>query len=180
MGAMVAVAITAMARGDGGGGGHDGGGHYGATPSAPQAPGRCGRCGPSSSTASPSSSGSVISMLSLGCADRVRRCLIATPIVGRLRVARSPSLCAAAAAIELRGWQRSWADRFPPNHAHAQGKPGGISLTPGRLPLVNSAFGRPSSSGSLAMLLAILHGICRLCRSIRWNQRQLHAGHRSH
>ena len=55
------------------------------SPSAPPAPGRCGRCEPSSSTASPSSSGSVISTPSSGCADRVRRCVIATPIVGRLR-----------------------------------------------------------------------------------------------
>src|SRR6185312_3907979 len=53
-------------------------------PSAPPAPGRGGRCEPSSSTASPSSSGSVISTPSSGCADRVRRCAIATPIVGRL------------------------------------------------------------------------------------------------
>ena len=39
---------------------------------------------PLSSTASPSSSGSVISTPSSGCADRLPRCVIATPIVGRL------------------------------------------------------------------------------------------------
>ena len=47
-------------------------------------------------TASPSSSGSVISTPSSGCADRVRRCVIATPIVGSLLKeeggARSPLL----------------------------------------------------------------------------------------
>jgi hypothetical protein len=46
-------------------------------------PGRCGR-EPPSSTASSSSSGSVIFSPSSGCADRVRCCVIGTPIVGRL------------------------------------------------------------------------------------------------
>jgi hypothetical protein len=54
------------------------------SPLAPLVPGRCGRCEPSSSTASLSSFGLVISMPSSGCADRVHRCVIATPIVGRL------------------------------------------------------------------------------------------------
>ena len=83
-------------------------------------------------------------------------------MIGEIPLASPFRLSGPSAARRLPG-RTFWGPLF------ALGVGFGRQPHPWRLPLVNSAFDRPRSSGSLAMLLAILHASLRVKRLRRAN-----------
>ena len=79
-------------------------------------------------------------------------------MIGEIPLASPFRLSGPSAARRLPG-RTFWGPLF------ALGVGFGRQPHPWRLPLVNSAFDRPRSSGSLAMLLAILHASLRVSAS---------------